>query len=457
MGQAQDRIEELGRAIADQQDALIRELPLDDGRAAFIHRAVARTSGIHRKPLAMSRPLILAAAAIIPFLLIVALRSRSSAPLTFHVGQIQDAPTGTWVDAPAKEPIALRFSDGSIVLISPRGKAQVASVSKNGARIVVQRGVANVAVQHRSDTSWRVEAGPFSVAVTGTKFQVAWDPAGEVFVLSLGEGSVNVSGPIVGNGRAVRTGEALRIECRAKKLEVGDSATLPMPAALIDPAAAEPSEPKTEAATPPSPEPTASAASEPANPSGTGPNPVRAQAALTPAPNEPAPEPMASATPSAAAADAPTWSELARKGLHKEALVAAESTGFAQTIETAGASDLTLLANAARFSGNTGRSTQALLALRKRFEGSDPSATAAFLLGKLAFDGYGNTAEAMRWFEAYLSERPSGSLAMEALGRLLECRVRLGDRAAAERIAKDYVQRYPKGPHAEKARSLLAN
>jgi outer membrane protein assembly factor BamD (BamD/ComL family) len=54
-----------------------------------------------------------------------------------------------------------------------------------------------------------------------------------------------------------------------------------------------------------------------------------------------------------------------------------------------------------------------------------------------------------------LREQPSGSLAPEAHGRLLEALQRSGDSAAARSAASDYLARYPAGPHAEFAKRLL--
>ena len=57
--------------------------------------------------------------------------------------------------------------------------------------------------------------------------------------------------------------------------------------------------------------------------------------------------------------------------------------------------------------------------------------------------------------ETALREDPSGPLARETLGRTMEARSRSGDADGARALARQYLQRYPKGPHAAFATRLL--
>ena len=77
------------------------------------------------------------------------------------------------------------------------------------------------------------------------------------------------------------------------------------------------------------------------------------------------------------------------------------------------------------------------------------------MLGSLADDG-GSRDEAIRWYDIYLAESPSGSFAAEALGRKLVALVSSGDTAGAQTVARQYVQRFPRGAHASYARDVLA-
>ena len=168
------------------------------------------------------------------------------------------------------------------------------------------------------------------------------------------------------------------------------------------------------------------------------------------------PVPIRGVTPDASTSSAPliSWRELARHGSYKQALAAAEAEGFDQLCETLPVLELFELATATRLAGNGTRAKQAYLAIRRRFPGTDSAASAAFHLGQLAFDGASAFGEAHRWFGLYLTERPTGSLAAEALGRTLEAEQRLGDLAAARNTASLYLRRYPTGAHARLAESL---
>jgi hypothetical protein len=53
-------------------------------------------------------------------------------------------------------------------------------------------------------------------------------------------------------------------------------------------------------------------------------------------------------------------------------------------------------------------------------------------------------------------EQPSGALAREASGRLLEACIAAGDGAGARDAATRYLARYPSGPHAALARRVLS-
>ena len=97
---------------------------------------------------------------------------------------------------------------------------------------------------------------------------------------------------------------------------------------------------------------------------------------------------------------------------------------------------------------------QAYETARRRFPGNERAAVAAFALGRIAFDQRGNYSDAARWFRSYLTEQPSGRLARDALGRLMEAFHRAGDKASARGEAAHYLELYPTGPHAEFARRV---
>lgn len=93
--------------------------------------------------------------------------------------------------------------------------------------------------------------------------------------------------------------------------------------------------------------------------------------------------------------------------------------------------------------------------VRDRAPGTDDAALAAFLLGRVAFDEQRAYPAAAEWFARYLTERPEGRLAREAMGRQLEALDRAGDGAGARALATRYLERFPEGPHAAHAARIL--
>jgi TolA-binding protein len=274
---------------------------------------------------------------------------------------------------------------------------------------------------HRAAARWSVVAGPFEVQVTGTRFDLSWSLADEAFELTSLEGAVIVSGPSLGTGQALASGQSLRVALReGGGARAAETSATPSAA----PSAAEPASPAASAVTrrgrASSPE-GSSASARPAEAPGMTSRELRA---------------------------------LSAAGRYAELLEQAERQGFSELCASASAADLLLLADAARFSGRAERAQQALLALRGRFARDARARTAAFLLGRVAFERGDADAEAARWFEVYLDEEPSGSLAGDALIRLAECRGRSGDPSAARDAAQRYLSLYPDGPHAERARRL---
>ena len=136
-------------------------------------------------------------------------------------------------------------------------------------------------------------------------------------------------------------------------------------------------------------------------------------------------------------------------------MAAVEQLGFAAQLESLGARDLLTLGSTARLAGRADRARSAYLAARRRFPSSSEAGISAFSLGRLASDG-GHASDAIGWFTRYLTEQPSGPLAREAAGRLIELWHQTGDDAHARQAADSYLQRYPTGPHAALARSVLA-
>jgi len=351
-------------------------------------------------------------------------------PISFQVGAAGTAGhLGDVVEASDGWPVALRFSEGSSVVLGAGARTRVLSAESAGARVLLESGAVDVSIVHRQGhgTRWSLEAGPFHVLVTGTKFRLDWNPKDQSLGLTAREGSVLVSGGCLDAARAVKAGENIRWSCPSSPSAPGAGSAPGLAATKIG-------------VTTGLIGATTSAAVEVAQP-----NPPRARTALA----------LAEGT-RARDRDGDGWRSLVAAGRLAEGLRAAERVDFGQVCRTASESDLLALADAARLSGRTARAVEALVTLRQRFPRSADAATAAFSLGRIAFERRGAYPEAVRWFSAYLDELPQGPLMGDAVGRLMEARQRAGDRSGARADAERYLRRFPEGPYAPEARVMLS-
>jgi len=432
MGSSEEALIRLGRRIAAEQDEILRRrAPDPEARARLFTADAARRA---RPPRRIRKRFVgtalgVAAAACLLLFFVVGQR-----PLTFHVGAGEGAyagRAGAFIATPAGRMVPVVFSDGTSLRIQPDSSARIASVDRAGGRVVLENGALEASVVHHEGTRWLVDSGPFEILVTGTRFHVAWDLAAERLTLRLAEGSVSVSGPILGEGIALRGGDTLEVNRKEGRFVIhrDNQETIEAPDAPQN--AAEPpslpEDPPEKAPDLPPPVPNVARAAPPR------------KADLPPAP------------------PGPSWRDLAASGRYKDALEAAEREGLGAIYEAGSAADLRDLGDAARLTGDAARAVEAFSALRRRFPVDEQAAEAAFLLGIITFDKQGAHAEAARWFATYLRERPRGRLAREAAGRLLEARLRSGDKALAREAARAYLRDFPGGPHAEVARAAAGD
>jgi TolA-binding protein len=364
------------------------------------------------------------------------------APLEFTTagasGHLQE-----WIAAPSSNPVPLRFSDGTALEVRPTSRVRVVDTSRDGARIAIERGELHAEVVPRRGGSWWVIAGPFSVHVTGTSFDVRWDPTSERFITAVTHGSVVVNGPIVGGARTVPAGFRLAADLSSSRLEM---------TRLVSSAVS----PSTDANTGLHERDDASVSGLPSlDGSSSGGDASESRPDRGEPSTSDASEARAARRVVAAEKPEPTWQALAKEGKLREAFVMAEAQGFSLQCDSSSAAELLLLGDAARLSGRPERATEALLGLRRRFPNDSRRAAAAFVLGKIAFDQRHAYSEAANWFSTSIREQPSGSLSREASGRLVEALRNSGDLVAARRAAEAYLAKYPEGPHASVAKSLL--
>jgi hypothetical protein len=437
MPETMKRLDAFGKRVREAQDAALLEPGAEDAlreaRTLWLSSAAASKAipGPAWRPWMSVTSVLAAIASVALFALdggLFAPAPRATS-LTFRVGPSEEprAPAkgtaapgvpGQWIAAAATERLPLRFSDGSLVRLEPSARVRVVDVTGLGGSVALESGTVHAEIVHREGTRWNVDAGPFEIRVTGTQFDVVWDPSHGQLTIALLEGSVAVSGCDLAHPRVVTAGETFRATCH-------DDAPVGREGPTSSPA------------TPPGP-------------------PAEAPPTIVPSPPHATVTPSRAAAPSAGRAppETPTWREALALGRYAEALRLAESVGLSSVCSSADAGTLMELADAARFAGRAERAKAILLEVRRRFPGDTRAATAAFNLGRIAFDDDAAFADAARWFDRYLTQLPDGPLAREASGRRMEALEKSGDHAGAARAAKSYLAAFPTGPHAQLARSL---
>lgn len=315
-------------------------------------------------------------------------------------------------------PADVSFSDGSHVRAQRATRMRIAAVGARGARLVLERGRLDVDVNHRPRAGWTIEAGPYTVAITGTAFSVRWE--NDELSVVMARGSVVVRGPSAPAGVAVLGGQQLTARPRDHLWSVVDRTVGP-PAG------------KTPVIVSPSVETNAD---------------TRGDVSRAPA----APEEPAALSPRAASGHA--WSRRIAAGEYALVLHEAEDRGLNAVLGGGSLVDIAALADAARYLHRADIARRALLVERSRFPRSQEAGAAGFLLARLV-EEEGDTTSAVEGYGGYLRESPQGPFAQEALGRQLALLWKRGERAAARPLAEEYRQRFPKGPYAPIARDIV--
>ena len=348
-----------------------------------------------------------------------------NARLTYHVegGEIVD---GGYLRSLGSGGVKLRFTEGSELEFHAGARGRLRSVDANGARFAIERGMASVQVAHRPGAHWLVDAGPFLIAVKGTTFTVAWDATGEQLDVRMEQGTVSVTGPLSEGAITVSAGQRLAINLPRREVVLRDVEG----AAAMRPASASVS---------PDPEIAQSRQSldgEPGNSTGG------------------AAGQRSGGHARGAVAWPRNWAASLVAGNADSILRDVERRGLARCLAEASGEDLSALADAARYRRRDSIAKEALLAQRSRFPGSARARDAAFLLGRLEEVREGGRSKALSWYERYLEEAPAGAYASEALGREMIVTQDLMGIAAAQRVAEDYLRRFPTGTYAGAARAL---
>jgi TolA-binding protein len=312
------------------------------------------------------------------------------------------------------------FNEGSRLALAPGTRSRLRVVDRDGAHVAIERGRGSFQVAHKSNRRWLVDVGPFLVTVTGTVFTVSWDPVSEEFDLRLREGSVVVSGPVSAGEITLRAGQ--RLVANLAKVETVITEETPEQASSESPA--------------------------------TRPAPAVTPPGLQPSAPRPSPAPALSTV--AKLAGDHQWSHKLARGQWDRILQDANRIGVEVTLNEASSEDLFALANAARYRHHSDLALSTLLAERRRFPQSPRAPEASYLLGRVEESRETGTAQAIAWYDEYLTHAPTGPLVGEALGRKMTLTDKLEGPARARSLAEEYLRRFPKGNYAGSARELLA-
>jgi transmembrane sensor len=445
--------DQLGEQLAREQDALLSKHNAQaEVRARIVEldvsalRKSARVASTRRAGMVWAAGGVALAAAA---MLLISLRGVQLEPKALSVQlaeQHTNIEVGQYVQAPQTKQVGLEFSDGSHIEVAERSRARLTALRTNGADVSLESGLMHVQVNHRTETSWRISAGPFGVHVIGTRFDVRWKPEDDSFELTLHEGKVELSGCAFSAGYRMLAGQTVRASCKREIIERFD---LSSAADLAAPAAGSGSVESFGSA------PEAADELVPQVPTAPQVPPMRTETVVPEVkPSAKPAEPVTSAARPQDKPAKPDFRALVNAGQYAQALRAAKAAGFEKECARASARDLSQLAYAARYAHDTGSESYAWRLLRERFRGTKDASIAAFALGRIEFDNHGAYAEAAEWFRTYLKEQPRGDLTREALGRLLEAAQHLGDQPEVRELAARYLREYPEGPHAGIAQRL---
>jgi transmembrane sensor len=153
---------------------------------------------------------------------------------------------------------------------------------------------------------------------------------------------------------------------------------------------------------------------------------------------------------------APAWRELAERGEYDDAFEAIGAEGLARRGRTTRSVDeLFVLADTARLSGHADLAVEPLRRIVDEHRADARAGVAALTLGRLQLDALDDAASACRSLEEAIELGVPAHLREVALARAIDAHRRAGhgDRAAA--LAQQYLDEYPQGRDAERARAVL--
>jgi ferric-dicitrate binding protein FerR (iron transport regulator) len=292
-----------------------------------------------------------------------------------------------FVSSGADNPTKLDFSDGSKVVLNPSGRLRVVDTTSDGAALALERGEVDLSIQHRPSTHWQVAVGRYLIAVTGTRFNVSWDPDKGQIAVDMVDGAVRVQGPGIGAPIELRTGQKFTADLGRYTIRGSSGAPGGTQAAREE--------------------------GPPAGGDDVVPGTAPRQVADGPSPGA-APLPRAGRMSC-------DWVALVSNGRFAATLDRAHGMGIETALARCPVRSLFALADAARYRQVFDVSGEALLAIRRR--SPSDAGKAAFFLGRLE-EARGRYREALAWYSEVTPGRADRDFVAEATA----ARARVADR-----------------------------
>lgn len=189
----QTPFESAGKLLRDQVDA-----PATPAHHALLRAKLVEAATGTPRPRRVLMPFVLVPAVVAALAILLWLRpwNGDRGAVTFQVGPSRSAGVvGAYVNPVDKTELALTFSEGTKVVLEPQARARVTRTTPRGASVVLETGTARVDVVHRPGAEWSVSAGPYTIAVKGTSFDVSWETSSSTLLLAMRNGVVVVRGP----------------------------------------------------------------------------------------------------------------------------------------------------------------------------------------------------------------------------------------------------------------------
>jgi hypothetical protein len=380
-----DRHDEGEESGAHRLAALLRSDTIEavDGdreQAAWGRLLLALRSESTREPVGAGRwRWAMAVGAVCGVALLVAAllhTDRASTRISFRVDGM--SPGHAFVSAGADNPTKLDFSDGSNVVLYASGRLRVVDTTSDGAALALERGKLDLSIRHRPSTHWQVAVGDYVIAVTGTRFNVNWDPSKSQLTVDMVEGSVRVNGPGIGAPIELRTGQKFAAELGRYAIRGGSGTPEDFQGASEEDSAA---------------------------------GAVGDVAANAPRRTTDVPPAMPVASSSSAGRESCDWATLVSKGRFKTTVDQARAMGIEAALANCPVRSLFALADAARYQQVFDISGEALMAIRRR--SPSEAGKAAFFLGRLE-EARGRDRKALGWYSEVTPGRADRHFVEEA-------------------------------------------